>query len=328
MHYKGGNEPMEEKSTFEGKSVKGIANYYWKHTKNTKGITLIALVVTIIVLLILAAVTITIALRENSIITQEINAKKLMDIAEVKENARLDITNWIIGRLKNGQETTLDDKIVKSIIEEANKYNTNKYYSELTDTTIITKQGNEVLLSELYNKSEKEEKTGILASEKLVIDEENKITPYVNYIDKNGQKILCRVLYDASSEYGLQIVSDTVVGEVTLGGKERREYETSFKRSIHILNEHADKYLNEKISPINGARTLGTKPDDPNRGETFFDYKGIYYFTGILSVSEEDSSQMGKLHIWDSDVSFWYARFKGKSVWDDGGNRKYNEYGY
>ena len=44
---------MNKKSTL-GK----VANNYLTHTKNTKGITLIALVITIIVLLILAGVTI------------------------------------------------------------------------------------------------------------------------------------------------------------------------------------------------------------------------------------------------------------------------------
>lgn len=120
--------------------------------KQEKGITLIALVITIIVLLILAGVTIATLTGENGILNQANKAKIKSDIAEVKEQAQLDIANWTAEKLKNGEDTTLDDATVKSIIESANQNNTNKYYSELTTTSIITKQGNEILFSEFYKK--------------------------------------------------------------------------------------------------------------------------------------------------------------------------------
>lgn len=124
-----------------------------KMQKSSKGITLIALVITIIVLLILAGVTIATLTGENGILTQTENAKKVSDIAEVKEQAQLDIANWTAERLKNGEDTKLDDATVKSIIESANQNNTNKYYSELTETSIKTKQGNEIMFSDLYTKT-------------------------------------------------------------------------------------------------------------------------------------------------------------------------------
>lgn len=120
--------------------------------KNSKGITLIALVITIIVLLILAGVTIATLTGENGILNQANQAKIKSDIAEVKEQAQLDIANWTAERLRNGQDTNLDDATVKSIIETANNDKTNKYYSKLTTTSIITKQGNEILFSEFYKK--------------------------------------------------------------------------------------------------------------------------------------------------------------------------------
>lgn len=117
--------------------------------KNSKGITLIALVITIIVLLILAGVTIATLTGENGILNQANQAKIKSDIAEVKEQAQLDIANWTAEKLKNGEDTTLTDEKVKEIIEN----NSNKYYSNLTDTSIITKQGNEILFSDLYTKT-------------------------------------------------------------------------------------------------------------------------------------------------------------------------------
>ena len=53
---------MKEKST-----LKDVANNYLTHTKNERGITLIALVVTIVVLLILAGITINLLLGNGGI---------------------------------------------------------------------------------------------------------------------------------------------------------------------------------------------------------------------------------------------------------------------
>ena len=120
-----------------------------KNMRN-KGITLIALVITIIVLLILAAVSIATLTGENGILTRANEAKEKTEIASVKEQAQLDIANWIAERLENGEDTTLDDATIKNIIETANASNTNKYYKELQSDKIITPSGYEILYSELY----------------------------------------------------------------------------------------------------------------------------------------------------------------------------------
>ena len=124
-----------------------------RKVKNEKGITLIALIITIIVLLILAEVSIVTLTENNGILNQANRAKAKNDIAEVKEQAKLDIANWTAERLEHGEDTKLDDATVKSIIENANRNNTNKYYSELTNTSIKTKQGNEIMFSDLYTKT-------------------------------------------------------------------------------------------------------------------------------------------------------------------------------
>ena len=90
-----------------------------KRTKQN-GITLIALVITIVVLLILAAVSIATLTGENGILTQANSAKEQTEIASVKEQAQLDIANWMTERLRNGESTELNDETVKSIIETAN----------------------------------------------------------------------------------------------------------------------------------------------------------------------------------------------------------------
>ena len=70
---------MKEKST-----LKDVANNYLTHTKNNKGITLVALVVTIVVLLILAGVSINLVLGNNGIIAKAQEAKTKQ--AEASQN--------------------------------------------------------------------------------------------------------------------------------------------------------------------------------------------------------------------------------------------------
>ena len=74
-------------------------------------------ILNIIVLLILAAVSIATLTGENGILTRANDAKEKTEIASVKEQAQLDIVNWIAERLENGEDTTLDDATIKNIIK-------------------------------------------------------------------------------------------------------------------------------------------------------------------------------------------------------------------
>ena len=86
-----------------------MKNFTFKKLQfNQKGITLIALVITIIVLLILAGVTIATLTGENGILTRAQDAKKDTEIASVKEQAQLDILNYITEKLENGEDSTVN----------------------------------------------------------------------------------------------------------------------------------------------------------------------------------------------------------------------------
>ena len=67
-----------------------------KTSKKNNGITLIALVITIIVLLILAGVTIATLTGENGILRRASQVSRKKEIASVREQAQLDISNHII----------------------------------------------------------------------------------------------------------------------------------------------------------------------------------------------------------------------------------------
>ena len=85
--------------------------------KKQKGITLIALVVTIIVLLILAGVSIATLTGDNGLLNKAGEAKEQTEVAEVKDRAQLDILDWQADQLKNNNDATLNDDIVKEILE-------------------------------------------------------------------------------------------------------------------------------------------------------------------------------------------------------------------
>ena len=108
------------------------------------------------------------------------------------------------------------------------------------------------------------------AIDKLLINGSS--SPYVNYPAKDGSianKILCQVLYDKNSAYGLQIVSVNPVTKVKLGhadeninisGNDNFEKAvSSYNRAIQTLNEKAEEYLENK-GIANDARCVGSDP--------------------------------------------------------------------
>ncbi len=113
-----------------------------------KGITLIALVITIIVLLILVGVSIATLTGESGILTKANTAKQETEIEEAKEQAKLDIADWIAERIQNDESTYLDDKIVKDIL-------VGKDYvkDQPGDNSFRTKKGeHEIFYTDLYKR--------------------------------------------------------------------------------------------------------------------------------------------------------------------------------
>ena len=118
--------------------------------KNT-GITLIALVITIIVLLILAGVTIATLTGENGILTRASDASRETEIASVKEQAQLDIANWVAEELENGRKGIASNwEDIRDILNAANPDAENRYYVEVTEEGVETPSGYIVPIEELY----------------------------------------------------------------------------------------------------------------------------------------------------------------------------------
>ena len=99
---------MKEKST-----LKDVANNYLTHTREEKGITLIALIVTIIVLIILAGVTLNIALDNDGIINKTKEAAKEYEKAQIEEQIELAIITSRMGSQGEIDKESLYNELTK-----------------------------------------------------------------------------------------------------------------------------------------------------------------------------------------------------------------------
>ncbi len=298
--------------------------------KEERGITLIALVITIIVLLILAAVSIATLTGQNGILTRADDAKKQTEIASVKEQAQLDILNYITEKLENGEDSTVNTpEKVQEILEAANQNNENKYYKGFTETGITTPSGYEVLYEELYITGSSGEGTTSKTVEDLVAGEKVYYDTGNTSIGDQGI-IECTVLYDKAyneakgTNYGIQIISSDVIKDTdgtavtvplgnndnTVEGSGYEKAKNSYNNALKRLYEESQKYLNETYA--SGVRCVGSDPADPDWDTTtneagyftrtegeidYVEYMKNYY--GTLKDADDkyntDWTQMGKI---------------------------------
>ena len=114
--------------------------------KNSKGITLIALVVTVIVLIILAGISISLVLGENGIITKARDARKNTDVSNEKEQIKLQVMGSI------NENGLINAKSVKD--------NINNHIAGASATTTISDSGDEFpIIVEFANTGNKYEVT-------------------------------------------------------------------------------------------------------------------------------------------------------------------------
>lgn len=104
---------------------------------------------------------------------------------------------------------------------------------------------------------------------------------HVMYVDANGTSRECVVLYDSTSSYGIQVITTTTVEQFEIGngtGSSSAVYNVSsnsgttkfakakdsYNNARQNLNEEAREYLNSDLSPANGARVVGSPPNNPD----------------------------------------------------------------
>ncbi len=140
-----------------------------------------------------------------------------------------------------------------------------------------------------------------------------KVGDYVVYDSGENGNITCRVLYKANSPYGLQVISDKTVKEVTIGVN--NDFETSkeaYNNVIETLNNEALLYKNEKYAL--DARCVGSNPNNKN-AEVLgpitmqFEYNGsnIIDYKNEDNNYETDQKAMKEAGLWSIQEPYWLA---------------------
>ena len=132
---------------------------------------------------------------------------------------------------------------------------------------------------------------------------------YVTYPSPSGD-LACRVLYDSSSGYGVQLItSDTVTDSYTLGSSNFTTSKDSYNNAISTLNSAVSSYNNSTYSTV---RCVGSVPNNPNQDNAGYhttqfgsDYNG--QFKDKDTNYEADYDQMGTLGIRNIGKSYWLA---------------------
>ena len=131
---------------------------------------------------------------------------------------------------------------------------------------------------------------------------------YVTYPSAQGD-IECRVLYDSTSEYGVQLITSACVGnDVTLGDSDFTTSMNSYNNAISTLNNAAGVYNNSDYST---ARCVGSNPINPSTEAGMHTTQFSSSYSGQLKDTdtnyETDYNQMTTLEINAIDDNYWLA---------------------
>ncbi len=251
-----------------------------KIKNDMKGITLIALVITIIVLLILAGVSIAMLTGQNGILTQSQNAKEQTENSNNWEQVKLAVT---AGKLENITKGTDLNTAIQNELRKTDSAATVTGETEEKEITYFGKVYNVNVETGATSDGEDEFQKPDYNEAMLSLKQKDYVL-YDTGVEGVG-KILCQVLYEASSEYGLQIIpvdcikkNDEYVqveifdskttglmpGDSTLitSSEEEEEYKDKYNTVIEELNSKAMEYANTNY--IVDARCIGSNPKAKN----------------------------------------------------------------
>ena len=149
---------------------------------------------------------------------------------------------------------------------------------------------------------------------------------YIQYNSGENGIITCRVLYPVNSPYGLQIISDKNVKDVTLGGSTWETGKASYNGAIENLNQEALKYVNSEYAY--DGRCVGSIPtvvngmfvDKNNKAKTTFVLPSSYTRpngwtsndTGCYDADTNyttDETALKDAKLWITGEFYWLASY-------------------
>ena len=193
----------------------------------------------------------------------------------------------------------------KNLTEQATR-------NEQESLNSIMKQFNEIMSGEgdIENPNTNETTPDEPEPEKPTAEDTLKAGDYVTYPSAQGD-IECRVLYDSTSEYGVQLITRACVGsDVILGDSDFTTSMNSYNNAISTLNNAAGAYNNSDYST---ARCVGSNPIKPSAEAGYFTSSESYMsaYNGQLKDTdtnyETDYNQMELLEINDIADEYWLA---------------------
>ena len=317
-----------------------------KMVKRQNGITLVALVITIIIIIILSTVTINMAFGDNGLITQ---AKKAKDMTLNSVTAEQEGMNSVMSEYLNvmaedselpepnppadttpptveitvGERTENSIAITVNATDDSGEIASYKYYlnGTLKDTltsnsytfTGLTAGTDYTIKVEAYDKAgNKGEKSTTASTTAKTVANTLVAGDYVTYPSPSGN-LACRVLYDSSSEYGVQLItSDTVTDSYTLGADDDFDgNKTLYNNVISTLNSAVSSYNNSTYSTV---RCVGSVPNNPSQDSagyftSSYSYMSSYngQFKDTDTNYKTDFDQMGTLGIRNIGKTYWLA---------------------
>ena len=303
--------------------------------KDTKGITLIALVITIIVLLILAGVSIAMLTGENGILTQAEEAKKETEKAGVEEAVDIAMAEYYM-RKNAGEEIDLGEYLNEKL--EAGEFD--NVIDNGDGTYTVEKDGYEVIVSEDGRQGEAQ-KAGprpTVENVKVVVNSDGTgdnlaegtqpegTKLYINF----GAKIEGGTIKSVTSDNGAEVkeTNGTYTMEVSKNGKykftivgtvgaeeyttiytvEVKQYENSLKVGDYVRYgvTYTDMYTDHQFTEEEGWRVLD--PGTENADGTYSGVKlistgvpaNLYYHYNYIKDIETDKKEgnPGTVGLW------------------------------
>ena len=136
---------------------------------------------------------------------------------------------------------------------------------------------------------------------------------FVYYEDAKGTRQLCAVLYDSSSEYGVEIITMNTVENVRLGSDSILNTAINdYNNAIATLNNATSKYINTIYA--DASRSVGSVPSNPSQESADYftsSYSYMSSYNGRFKDGdnnyETDYNQMEMLGIRGSNNYYWLA---------------------
>ena len=216
--------------------------------------------------------------------------------------------------LEEGQSSTLTAQILpenatnKTLSWESN----NTAVATVENGTIYAVQaGNAVITAKTTDGSNLTATCNITVNKPLpTVKDTLKEGQYVQYIDKSGIPRKCIVIYDSTSGYGTQIVTESGVDSVTIGVED--DLKTSieeYNNAVNALNTKAREYLNTDYA--SSARCLGSNPINPAAQSGYYRDKNFDFseYNGKLRNGDENYvSDLEKIKSYNSSCrNVWLA---------------------